>query len=82
MNLSEKSWRQSILYASVTIKEVIENLSKSGTKIVLVLNERAELVGTISDGDIRSGLLKGLDLNSPITSVIHRNTLVVFILVT
>ena len=33
--------------------------------------------GTISDGDIRRGLLKGLDLNSPITNVIHRNPLVV-----
>ena len=35
------------------------------------------LEGTICDGDIRRGLLKGLDLNSPIASVIHRNALVV-----
>ena len=43
----------------------------------MVVNHLGELEGTISDGDIRRGLLKGLDLNSPITSVIHRNALVV-----
>jgi NDP-sugar pyrophosphorylase family protein len=42
-----------------------------------VVNESGEIEGTISDGDIRRGLLKGLDLNSPITNVIHRNALVV-----
>lgn len=46
-------------------------------KIVLVVNEAGVLEGIISDGDIRRGLLKGLDLNSPIASVIHRNPLVV-----
>jgi len=46
-------------------------------KIVVVVNARGELEGTISDGDIRRGLLKGLDFNSPIESIIHRNALVV-----
>ena len=35
------------------------------------------LEGTVSDGDIRRGLLNGLDLNSPISSIVHRNALVV-----
>jgi len=43
----------------------------------MVVNDLGELEGTISDGDIRRGLLKGLDLSSPIASVIHRNALVV-----
>lgn len=42
-----------------------------------MVNVAGEMEGTISDGDIRRGLLKGLDLNSPITNVIHRNPLVV-----
>ena len=46
-------------------------------KIVLIVNASGVLQGTISDGDIRRGLLKGLDLSSPITNVIHRNALVV-----
>jgi len=77
MNSSEAIWRNAILPVRATIQQVISNLDQVAIKIVLVVNETGELEGTISDGDIRRGLLKGLDLNSPITNVIHRNALVV-----
>lgn len=74
---AEEIWCQAILPVHATLRQAIRNLDQVGIKIVLVVNERAELEGTISDGDIRRGLLKGLDLNSPIASVIHRDALVV-----
>ncbi|MDP2761554.1 MAG: nucleotidyltransferase family protein [Sideroxyarcus sp.] len=74
---SEEIWRQATLPANATIREAIRNLDQVGIKIVLVVNEKGELEGTISDGDIRRGLLKELNLNSPITTVIHHNALVV-----
>lgn len=77
MNSTEQFWRKAILPAHATIRQAISNLDLVGIKIVLVVNQAGELEGTISDGDIRRGLLKGLDLNSPITNVIHRNALVV-----
>lgn len=77
MNSSEQIWRKAILPSNSAIHQVISNLDQVAIKIVLVVNEKGELEGTISDGDIRRGLLKGLDLNSPITNVIHRNALVV-----
>lgn len=60
-----------------TIKQAIDNLNKTSIKIVLVANEVGVIEGTLTDGDIRRGILKGLDLNSPITSIIRRNALVV-----
>ena len=73
----EPQWRLSTLPVDATIAQVIQNLNQAGLKIVLILNDVDELEGTISDGDVRRGLLKGLDLNSPITDIIHRNPLVV-----
>lgn len=77
MKSPKHRWRQAIICDDATVGQVIVNLSQSGIKIVLVLDARSELVGTVSDGDIRRGLLKGLDLGSPIASIIHRNALVV-----
>lgn len=77
MSSAEELWRQAILPANATIQQAIRNLNQVAIKIVLVVNEAGELEGTISDGDIRRGLLKGLDLSSQISSVIHRNALVV-----
>jgi dTDP-glucose pyrophosphorylase len=77
MSLPEERWRAAILPERSTIDQVIRNLDRVAIRIVLVVNERGELEGTISDGDVRRGLLKGLSLESPIASVIHRNPLVV-----
>lgn len=59
------------------MQDVVHNMNMSSLRIVLVVNGRGELEGTISDGDIRRGLLKGLSLGSPIDSLIHRGALVV-----
>ncbi len=77
MTSSEQVWRKAILPVNSTIEQAIRNLDQVAIKIVLVTNETGVLEGTISDGDIRRGLLKGLELNNPISSVIHRNAMVV-----
>lgn len=77
MTISEKIWHQAILHHNSTIHDAITNLDKVAIKIVLVVNEEGKLEGTISDGDIRRGLLRGLDLKSPIESIVYRNPMVV-----
>jgi len=77
VTIPEHIWRQAILLSSASIEEVITNLTKVSIKIVLVVNDAGELEGTISDGDIRRGLLRGLNLKSPVESIIHHNPLVV-----
>ncbi len=70
-------WHRSLIPHTATIKEIIKNLDEVAIKIALVINAAGELEGTISDGDVRRGLLRGLDMGSPITSIIHRDPLVV-----
>jgi len=69
-------WRQSLLHKSSTIGNAIQSLNKSTMKIVLLVNEGGRLEGAISDGDIRRGLLRGLDIDSPVDSIVNRNALV------
>jgi NDP-sugar pyrophosphorylase family protein len=45
-------------------------------KIALVLDGENKLLGTVSDGDIRRGLLNGLTLDDGIESIIFRNPIV------
>ena len=77
MYTTEDIWRQSTLPESSSIQEAIINLNRVAIKIVLVVNSAGKLVGTISDGDIRRSLLRGLDLKSSVENVIYRNPLVV-----
>lgn len=61
-----------------SIQDVISNLDRVAIKIVLVVTADGELLGTVSDGDIRRGLLRGLEMDSSIKEIIHRQPLVVF----
>lgn len=70
-------WRTAVLPHDSTVQCAIRCLDRSGLQIVLVVAEDDALVGTITDGDIRRGLLRGLDLSSPIDMIVHREPLVV-----
>ena len=75
--IAEEIWRKAVLPENATIQDVISNLDKVAIKIVLVVNESGGFEGTICDGDVRRGLLRGLDLKSSIESVVFRKPLVV-----
>lgn len=77
MSISETIWKKAVLRNSANIQDAISNLDEFGIRIVLVVNDDGSLAGTISDGDIRRGLLKGLQLSSPLHSLINTNALVV-----
>lgn len=70
-------WRKALLPADATLQKAIRNLDETALQIALVVSPDGILVGTVTDGDIRRGLLRGLDLNSSIDSIIHREPLVV-----
>jgi dTDP-glucose pyrophosphorylase len=70
-------WAQTVLPPGSTIRQAVEVLNEASLRIVLVIDTDGVLVGTISDGDIRRGLLKGLSLTSLIDSIIRRDALVV-----
>ena len=77
MTSSELDWQKAVLPLDSKIREAIQVLDDVSLKIVLVTEATGALIGTISDGDIRRGLLKGLDLESPIQTILHYDALVV-----
>jgi dTDP-glucose pyrophosphorylase len=73
---SAPSWKDALLGQSATIEQAIESLNRTALQIVLVVEGDGRLAGTITDGDIRRGLLRGLKLSDPIDSVILKSPLV------
>lgn len=69
-------WRVALLPVGATIQQAIQSLDKSGLQIVLMVAENDTLYGTLTDGDIRRALLKGMTLQSEANEIAHRNPLV------
>mgnify|MGYP001322145964 CR=1 FL=1 len=60
---------------NTSIKQALKVISDGGIKIAIVVNSKGILLGTLTDGDIRRGFLKGLTLSHSIRSVYSKKPL-------
>lgn len=56
-----------------TIREAMAKIELGARQIALVVDHDNVLMATVTDGDIRRGLLRGLGLDAPVTKVMHTN---------
>jgi dTDP-glucose pyrophosphorylase len=69
-------WEETLLPVNATLQQAIKKLDKTGCQVVIITNSDRILVGILTDGDIRRGLLRGIGMDSPIESIIERDPLV------
>jgi CBS domain-containing protein len=60
-------WRKALVAAEGSLQDAIRSLDASGLQIALIVAPDGVLVGTITDGDIRRALLRGLTLRGPLS---------------
>jgi len=64
-------WKETLVLPATCIRDAIRVLDKSSKQIVLVVDGDNHLVGTVTDGDIRRGILKGISLDDPIQAIMN-----------
>lgn len=57
---------------NASIKEALSIIDKGAMKVAVVLSASNELIGVLSDGDIRRALLKGMSLDDSVSSIINK----------
>ncbi|HZG87403.1 nucleotidyltransferase family protein [Paenibacillus sp.] len=65
------SWEKAAVYPTTTILETIEAIDKSTMQIAIVIDENKKLLGTVTDGDIRRGILRNVPLHDPVERVMN-----------
>ncbi len=66
-------YQKSFLFLPATIKDVLSHLDKKALGIVLVVDEQYHLLGTITDGDVRRAILRGLSLESSADQIMNKS---------
>ena len=54
---------------NITIKQAMKNLNKIGEKCLVIVDESIIVLGTLSDGDIRKGILNGNGIHDSIEQI-------------
>ena len=62
-----------LISAKATALEALTAIDRGGSQIALVVDEQQRLLGTLTDGDIRRGLLQGASLQAPVEPLMNRN---------
>jgi dTDP-glucose pyrophosphorylase/CBS domain-containing protein len=72
-----KTWDQAVIGKTTSLRDAIKLIDQTGLQIALVVDENMKLEGTLTDGDIRRAILKGLDLLVAVTAVMNSNPIAV-----
>ncbi len=64
-----------IIQQTESIREALVSLNQitSDTQSLLVVDEDQKLVGTLTDGDIRRGLISGAELSDSVSTIMHKD---------
>ena len=54
------------------LRQAVSAIDRGAAQIALVVDAEQRLIGTVTDGDIRRGLLRGETLESSVDQVLHR----------
>ena len=71
-----KEWKNAVVTPGATIRETLRIIDLSVTQIALVVDSDGRLTGTVTDGDIRRGLLRGLILDDSVELVANTHPIV------
>ena len=68
-----KNWKNNIIPATHTVREALGTLNNLGiaSSVLFVTNEHGKLLGSLTDGDIRRGILKDATLADKVTEIMN-----------
>ncbi len=66
-------WRKALVSPTDSILETIKVLDEARYQIAMVVNQDTKLLGIVTDGNIRRGILNGVDLSAPINTIMDRS---------
>jgi dTDP-glucose pyrophosphorylase len=68
-----KEWEKNIIRPDTPIRKARQIINTTVSEIALVNDAQCRLVGVITDGDIRRGLLQSISLDEPVELIMNRN---------
>ncbi|MGN7762047.1 nucleotidyltransferase family protein [Paenibacillus sp. 22594] len=65
------NWQSILIAPEMTVIETMKIIDQSSLQFAVVVDKDRKLLGTVTDGDIRRGILRGIPLDSPIDLVMN-----------
>src|SRR3989338_1410367 len=70
--MDEIKLKSLLIPTGTTIKQTMQKLTETSEKILFVIDFNEKLLGTVTDGDIRIGLINGIEFSEKVEIIMHR----------
>ncbi|MGD9153441.1 MAG: nucleotidyltransferase family protein [Gammaproteobacteria bacterium] len=70
------NWESILIRVDTSIFDVMKVIDCAGSQIAVVVDDSRKILGVITDGDIRRGILRKLDLSLPVETIMNPNPFV------
>ena len=67
------SWEKTLLQPTATITDAVNVLNDVSLRVVLVVDDQLRLLGTITDGDVRRGLMRHAEMDESVASIMNQS---------
>jgi dTDP-glucose pyrophosphorylase/CBS domain-containing protein len=64
-------WKKILVLPQTSVNDVLKIIDSSAMQIALIVDENNRLLGTVTDGDIRRGILKGIALTENAAKIMN-----------
>jgi len=71
------NWEKATVGYNATVRDALEIIDSEALRIALVVDDKMALLGVITDGDIRRGILAGCSLDENVGFLMNSNPLVI-----
>lgn len=71
-----RNWKKIVVRPTNSILEVLRIIDEGAIQIALVADTEQRLIGTVTDGDVRRGILKGISLDDEVCKIMNSNPIV------
>jgi dTDP-glucose pyrophosphorylase len=69
-------WKKAIIRNTASTREALEIIDRAAIQIGLVVDADDLLLGTVTDGDIRRSILRGIELDADVTEIMKTSPIV------
>jgi dTDP-glucose pyrophosphorylase len=69
-----RHYRDYLIKKGTIVKEALKTMdSLAQDAFIFIVDDNDKLLGSLTDGDVRRSLIKGMDINQPVDGIIQRN---------
>ena len=68
-----KNWKNALLKQNASIRDAIETIDKGSFQIAVIVDDNGRLVGAVTDGDVRRGILRGVSFEQGVELIMRKN---------